>query len=169
MTYLLTFSCYGCHLHGSESGSVDRRHHVPGTPTLESDPARETSERERMAQAPYNLDQVRRDTVLEAIQEVCAHRGWDLLAAHERTTHVHAVVEAEAPPYEIMDDFKVYASRRLNRMGLDGAGRKRWTRRGSTRRLWKPERVSAAIQYVVAAQGDAMSVFEATAPSRSRL
>ena len=169
MTYLLTFSCYGCHLHGSESGSVDRRHHVPGTPTLEADPARETSERERMAQAPYNLDQVRRDIVLEAIQEVCAHRGWDLLAAHVRTTHVHTVVEAEAPPENIMDDFKVYASRRLNRMGLDGAGRKRWTRRGSTRRLWKPERISAAIQYVVAEQGDAMSVFEATAPSRSRL
>ena len=33
----------------------------------------------------------------------------------------------------------------LNRTGLDGPGRKRWARHGSTRWLWKPEHVSAAI------------------------
>jgi len=26
LTYLITFSCYGSHLHGSENGSVDRDH-----------------------------------------------------------------------------------------------------------------------------------------------
>ena len=31
MTYLITFACYGCHLHGSESGSVDHEHYVQGT------------------------------------------------------------------------------------------------------------------------------------------
>ena len=60
-----------------------------------------------------------------------------------------------------MHDFKTYASRRLNRMGLEEPDRKRWARHGSTRWLWKPQHVSAAIQYVVAEQGDAMSVFEA--------
>jgi hypothetical protein len=60
-----------------------------------------------------------------------------------------------------MSDFKAYASRRLNRMGLDKPGRKRWTRHGSsTRWLWKPQNILAAIQYVVAEQGEAMSVFE---------
>jgi len=54
-----------------------------------------------------------------SIQGVCAHRGWNLLAAH------------------------------------------RWARHGSTRWLWNPPHVSAAIQYVVAEQGDAMGVFEA--------
>ena len=49
-----------------------------------------------MDQPPYGLDAMRRDAVLEAIQQVCAHRGWCLLAAHVRTTHVHTVVEAEA-------------------------------------------------------------------------
>ena len=29
-----------------------------------------------MDQPPYHLDQIRRDAVLEAIQEVCVHRGW---------------------------------------------------------------------------------------------
>jgi len=30
--------------------------------------------------------------------------------------------------------------------------------------LWKPQHVSAAIQYVIAEQGDAMSVFESDEP-----
>jgi hypothetical protein len=59
-----------------------------------------------------------------------------------------------------MGDFKAYASRRLNEMRLDGPNRKRWARHGSTRWLWKPHDVSAAIQYIVAEQGDAMSVIE---------
>ena len=113
-----------------------------------------------MDQAPYHLDQVRRDAVLEAIQEVCVHRGWSLLAAHVRSNHVHTVVEAEVPPERVMGDFKAYASRRLNRMRLDEPKRKRWAHHGSTRWLWKPQHVSAAMQYVVAEQGEPMSVFE---------
>ena len=119
VTYLITFACYGRHLHGSESGSVDREQNVHGTPILEVDSARAAAEAERMDQAPYDLDQIRRDNVLEAIQEVYAHRGWSLLAAHVRSSHVHTVVEAEAPPERVMRDFKAYASRRLNRMGLE--------------------------------------------------
>ena len=106
MVYLITFSCYGCHLHGSESGSVDRQHNVPGTPTLEGDSTRAAAEAERMDQAPYHLDQVRRDALLEAIQEVCAHRGWSLLAAHVRSSHVHTVVEAEVPPERVNERFQ---------------------------------------------------------------
>jgi hypothetical protein len=113
-----------------------------------------------MDQAPDTLDEVRRNAVPAAIQGVSAHRGWYLLAAHVRTTRVHTVVEAEVPPERVMGDFKACASRCLNRMGLDRRNRKRWTRHGSTRWLWKPQRVSAAIQYVVAEQGEAMAVFQ---------
>jgi len=59
-----------------------------------------------------------------------------------------------------MADFKAYASRHLNAMRGDETNRKRWARHGSTRWLWKPQHVSAAIQYVVAEQGNAMSVIE---------
>jgi len=151
-------------LHGSESGSVDREHNVPGTPILEVDSARVTAERERLGQASYSLDQMRRDAVLEAIQGVCAYRGCRLLAAHVRSTQVHTVVEAGVAPERVMSDFKAYARRRLNRMGLDDRERKRWTRHGSTPWLWKPQHISAAIQYVVAEQGDAMSLFESHEP-----
>ena len=160
MPYLITFACYGCHLHGSASGSVDSEHNVHGTPLPEEDLARVTAEEERMDQAPYHLDQIRRDAVLEAIQEVCGRRGWNLLAAHVRSNHVHTVVPAEVPPERVMNDFKAYASRRLNRLRHDEPDRKRWARHGSTRFLWKPEHVSAAIQYVLEEQGDALSAFE---------
>src|SRR5579872_2364765 len=127
-----------------------------------------------MHQAPCHLDQTGREAVLVAIREVCDHRVWHLLAAHVRTSHVHTVVEAETRPERVMSDFKTYASRRLNRTKLDEPNRGRWARHGSTRWLWKPQHVSAAIQYVVAEQGEPMSVFEPdidpkSAPSRSRL
>ena len=161
MVYLITFACYGCHLHGSESGSVDRAHNTFKTPILELDSALAVSEEERMNQAPYHLDQIHRDAVLQAIQEVCAHRGWSLLAAYVPSNHVHTVVEAEVPPERVMGVFKAYASRRLSRMRLDHPSRKRWAHHGSTRWLWRPQHISAAMQYVVAEQGEAMSVFEA--------
>ena len=117
-----------------------------------------------MEQPPYRLDQIRRDTVLQAIQDVCTHRGWTLLAAHVRNNHVHTVVDAEVPPEQVMGDFKSYASRRLNARKLEKPNRKRWARRGSTRWLWKPQHISAAMQYVVAEQGEPMSVFESNEP-----
>jgi hypothetical protein len=59
-----------------------------------------------------------------------------------------------------MNDLKSYASRCLNRKGLDQPACKRWARHGSTQWLWKPENVAAAIRYVVDGQGEPMSVFE---------
>ena len=160
MIYLITFACYGCHLHGDESGSVDGRHNLPGSRVIEADPKRVSAERQRMDQPPYGMDRSRRETVLASLLERSSERHWSLLAAHVRTNHVHIVVEAEARPARVMNDLKAYASRCLNRKGLDEPARKRWARHGSTRWLWKRENVSAAIRYVVDEQGDPMAVFE---------
>jgi hypothetical protein len=70
VTYLITFACCGCHLHGSESGSVDAEHNAPGTPILPVDAVRAAAEKARVDQGPYHLDRIRRDAVLGAIQEV---------------------------------------------------------------------------------------------------
>src|SRR5258706_14847510 len=113
-----------------------------------------------MDQTPYFLDGRRRDAVLASLLERCSQREWSLLAAHVRTNHVHAVVEAEARPERVLNDLKSYASRYLNQAGLDPSARKRWARHGSTRWLWKRENVSAAIRYVVDEQGEHMAVFE---------
>jgi REP element-mobilizing transposase RayT len=117
-----------------------------------------------MDQASYFMDGTRREAVLAAIAERCSEQRWCLRAAHVRTNHVHIVVDAEVRPERIMNDLKSYASRCLNRLGLDCPDRKRWARHGSTRWLWKKQSVSAVIRYVVDGQGPAMSVFEATAP-----
>lgn len=114
-----------------------------------------------MLQDPYLLDPAARAAVLAAIRKHCAHRGWNLLAAHVRSNHVHAIVEAETPPERIMNEFKAYASRELNRSGSDGTSRKRWARHGSTRWLWKDEDVRQALQYVIDEQGQRMALFVA--------
>jgi REP element-mobilizing transposase RayT len=160
VTYLITFACYGSHLHGDASGSVDRAHNQPGSPVLEADAKRVKTESRQMDQPPYALDRTRRDTVLAALIERCHERRWTLLAAHVRTSHVHMVVDAEADPERVMNDLKSYASRCLNQAHLDDPSRKRWARHGSTRWLWEPEHVAAAIRYVIDEQGDAMAVFE---------
>jgi REP element-mobilizing transposase RayT len=164
VTYLITFACYGCHLHGDISGSVDRGHNLPGSRLLEADPERLSAESQNMEQPPYGMDRSRRQVVLAALQERCLQQHWTLLAAHVRTNHIHMVVETEARPERVMNDVKSYASRCLNQVGLDEPARKRWARHGSTRWLWKPEHMSAAIRYVVDEQGEAMAVFEAVEP-----
>jgi len=155
----ITFPCYGTHLPGEEGGMVDRYHNVPGGRYVPSDPRRLEAVKGQMDQPPYQLDATRREVVLKAIQGVCAHRGWMLLAAHVRMTHVHVVVEAATPPEKVMNDFKSYASRALNEAGLDGPDRKRWARHGSTRYLRNAEEIRAAVQYVVSEQGERMAVF----------
>ena len=86
MRYFITFTCYGARLHGDESGSVDRQHNLVGSRLLEPDAGRVMAERRRMLQAPYVLDETGRAVVLAAIRKHCAYRGWNLLAAHIRST-----------------------------------------------------------------------------------
>jgi REP element-mobilizing transposase RayT len=162
--YLITFACYGCHLHGDPSGSVDRHHNLPGGRLLEADPQLLQAELRHMDQPSYRLGPSHRRIVLDALLDRCQQQEWKLLAAHVRTNHVHLVVEAEARPERIMNDLKSYASRCLNQKGTDQPARKRWARHGSTRWLWKPEHVSAAIRYVVEEQGEPMAVFKAAEP-----
>jgi len=123
------------------------------------DPDRKAAEQRAMDQSLYLLDALRQSAVLRAMQEVCAHHGWTLLAAHVRTKHVHAVVRGDLRPEQIMNAFKAYATRLLNEMKVDTVGRKRWARHGSTRWLSKPESVSAAIRYVIDEQGEKMAVW----------
>ena len=120
-----------------------------------------------MCQPPYGMDRERREIVLAAVVERCSERCWGLRAAHVRTNHVHVVVDADVAPERIMNDLKSYASRCLNRHGLDDPARRRWARHVSTRWLWKQKSILAAIRYVVDGQGSPMAVFETTAPLKN--
>jgi REP element-mobilizing transposase RayT len=164
MRYFITFACYGAHLRGNESGSVDRRHTLFGARVLEPDPQRAAAERRGMNQPPFELDSDSRAVVLETLQKVCLYRGWNLFAAHVRSSHVHVIIVGESPPEKVMNDFKAYASRALHRLARDGPGRQRWARHGSTRWLWKDQDVRDAIRYVVEDQGEPMAVFLGDVP-----
>lgn len=159
MRYFITFTGYGARVHGDEPGSVDRYHNLFGGRTLGADPLLADAERRSMQEVPYELDSRSREVVLRALTEVCAQRGWNLLAAHVRTNHVHVVVESEAPPEKVMNDCKAYSSRALNRVDGGRSCRRRWARHGSTRWLWKDQDVRQAIRYVVKQQGEPMAVF----------
>ncbi|MDA1315897.1 MAG: transposase [Acidobacteria bacterium] len=159
-TYLLTFTCYGARLHGSELGSVDRAHSVYGTPYADENNERLTAVKERMVDEPYRLNASRRNLVLSAILEGCERRGWELLASHVRSNHVHAVVTAQVALEKVLSALKSYASKALNEAGYDQPSTRRWTRHGSTRYLWKDSEVESAIGYVVRDQGKPMAVYE---------
>ena len=116
MRYLITFACYGAHLHGGASGSVDRRHKQFGSRLLEANPQRESAETSSMQQAPYALDQEARSAVLEALREVCLHRGWGLLAAHVRTNHVHVILEPRLALPPILRWLKGRTGRKANQI-----------------------------------------------------
>jgi hypothetical protein len=70
---------------------------------------------------------------------------------------VHAVVSAKIEPENIMLDFKRYATRALRKAGYDKV-QKYWTRHGSTRYIWTPEKLKAVNVYVKNKQGKLMSV-----------
>jgi REP element-mobilizing transposase RayT len=105
-----------------------------------------------MKQPPSKLDRASGTVVLEALREVCSYRSWNLLAAPIRSEHVHAIVEAEVPPEKVMNDFKSYASRALNRLDDKDRDRRRWA-------LWKDQDVREAMRYVAEEQGEPMAVF----------
>ena len=68
-----------------------------------------------------------------AIVELCAQKGWRLVALHVRTTHLHIIVGADVAPELILQACKAYATRALKGIqgrvrasaihyGLDGQG-----------------------------------------------
>jgi hypothetical protein len=113
-----------------------------------------------MRQEPYVLDEVRRRIVLRTIQEVAAHRGWNLGAVHVRSTHVHVVITASCRPEKVMIDLKAWCSRRLREACKETADRDRWTQHGSTRYLNDEESFVAAVKYVLDNQGDPMELYD---------
>ncbi len=144
--YQLTIRCYGTRLHGCAEGSVSRYQNEYGTPTIKPDDELLETMRQRMKQKPYSLDQPRRSIVRDSVIEVCRYRKWSLFALHIRTNHLHSVVGAPSPPEPVMDDFKEYSSRNLNRARIDPEKRRRWARHGSTDYLWTRERFSWSIE-----------------------
>jgi REP element-mobilizing transposase RayT len=168
MTYFLTWPCYGSHMHGAAEGSVDRNHNRYGAPLARPNRPRLLAELELMDQPPYELDEARRQSALEATIIRCNQAAWQLLAAHVRSNHVHVIIQAKEKSEFVLAQLKSAASRRLNALRFDDPTRKRWARHGSTRRLFNDESIQQAISYVVERQGRPMAVIQADRSRWSR-
>ena len=159
MTYLLTFSGYGTHLHGDARGSWKNGDlHEPHA-------VYEQTMRNLMVQQPFLLSPENRPLVLNSLVAMAEKRGWGLLAAHVRTSHVHLVLVCDTPAERALVACKAAATEALNLADGDLA-RRRWSRGGSTRGLRSPSAVTAAMRYVVEGQGDPMSVHPGPPASR---
>jgi REP element-mobilizing transposase RayT len=162
LAYFITFTTYGTWLPGSAKGqgSVDAEHSIYGTPFVEPDAQREAAARTAMVQPPYVMRAAEREVACKAIVELARDRGWRLWAVHVRSNHVHVVVTADRDPDRMMSDMKARASRDLTRTGFDTSERRRWTRHGSTRHLFREEEVEAKIRYTLDEQGERMAHYE---------
>jgi len=161
LAYFITFTTYGTWLQGRETGSVDRSHNQFDMPILAPNRTIESRRRSQMRQFEYLLDQPRRQVVLATIIEVAAYRKWRLWAVHVRTNHVHVVVTANTKPEKVMNDFKIWCSRRLRETFNESADRDRWTQHGSTRYLFEEDKIIEKIDYVLNEQGEPMEWYRA--------
>ncbi len=161
LAYFLTFTTYGTWFHGDARGSVDRTRNQPGEPGIDPSPSLVRHERDvRMTRPPVVFDFVARQVVGDALAETCAFRGWQLLAANVRTTHVHVVVVADERPEVVLTALKANATRLLVERAKLSKGSRVWTRHGSTRYLWEERDVEDACTYTVEFQDAASGRWE---------
>ena len=128
IAYLITFRTYGTWLHGDERSSVRRNgnNRFGGPKVTASVPLRESMWAVQKRES-FILDAEQRTCVEAAIKEVCELREYSLRALNVRTNHGHAVVSAAVKPEKIVNDFKVYATRRLRAERLCGSKERIWS------------------------------------------
>jgi len=148
-SYFITFTTYGSRLHGDKRGSVDDAHNQYEAELLPAHGLRESFERSQSLNPAVVLDDAQRKTVEWAIRNVCTYRSWELLAVNVRSNHVHVMCAGDATPERMMNDFKIWATRRLREQRLIAAGIHVWTRHGSTRYLWSEADRQRVWEYIV--------------------
>ena len=157
--YFITICAYATWLHGDAKGSVDRDHNRVGEELLGRDEERSQRERDLLAGPPMSFGPEARWVIDSTVREVCAYRGWILVAMNVRTTHLHVVVTAlEAKPERVMNDLKAYCTRRLYEAGVVERGRRVWSYHGSTRYLETDESFNRAVEYTMNEQGPGLSM-----------
>jgi REP element-mobilizing transposase RayT len=162
LAYFITFSTYGTWLHGTGKGlgSVDPEHNDYGGEFVEANPALEKEMRESMTQPEYKLDAAHRAVVRDAIVNLAKEKGWQLLAIHVRSNHVHVVITADREVNRLMSELKARASRDLTLAGFENVDRKRWTRHGSTQHLFTNAEVERKVEYTLYEQGTPMAWYD---------
>ena len=158
--WFLTWTMYGNRLAGDAKGFVSNvregsgpevRHNIPGTPHDTDIPALEVYVQEQMKGPPVRIDVAQSEALLQQFFETSDIRKSFLMAVSIMSQHVHIVVgvPGDPDPERILNDFKRYASQRLNRSWTTPKSGRWWTRRGSKRKLQDDAAVLAAIKYTI--------------------
>lgn len=153
LAYFLTWQCYGLWLHGDERGSVDHAHNEFGTPVRTPDLSLWQRKFESMPREGYVLTTQARQIVDAVIREHAQRRNWSIHALNVRTTHVHVIISASAhTPEQVMEQLKMWATRRLQDAGMSVRGHRPWALHGSTRYIFDEEVLRDKIRYVMEEQ-----------------
>ncbi len=155
--WLLTWTTYGSWLPGDDRGFVSNfadahgkghRRNGPGSLPASAHPGLAASAKVAMAGPAVRLTADQARDVLGQFHETATHRGWSLLAAAVMGSHAHVVagVGGNPAPGTLLQGFKAYASRRLNRSA--GGVTMWWTEGGSTVILPDDAAARAAVAYV---------------------
>jgi REP element-mobilizing transposase RayT len=156
----LTWTTYGTWLPGDERGFVGKQvdvrgkafiHNIPGTSYDAKVVPLHSAMAERLKCPPIYLVTAQAEALIEQFQETASHRCWKLLAAAVMRSHVHLVVgvPGDPEPETLLQAFKSYGSRKLNRMWTRPASDTWWTESGSKRKKSTEEAIVAAVCYVL--------------------
>jgi REP element-mobilizing transposase RayT len=123
----------------------------PGAPYVKNLPGRVRTSRAAMKGEPIWLRVEQATLAARDFSETAKYRGWGLLAGSVMTNHVHLVVgvQGDPPPEKLLQIFKSYASRALNRAFGRPVSGTWWTESGSKRKLNGDQAVTSAVRYVV--------------------
>ena len=175
--WLLTWTSYGTWLPGDERGFVgyiseekpadlrqrldgeisradntSRRviHNIPGTPYDRDMPGLKRYASEQMKGDPVWLTLTQAESFLHEAQRTAGFHQWQLLATAVMANHVHLVVIVpdDLPGERLLQEFKSYGSRVLNKQFGKPQSGTWWTKSGSTRLLPTDHAVHAAVEYV---------------------
>jgi len=99
---------------------------------------------------PILLQTAQAPLLLEQFQETARYRGWQLLAVAIMANHIHVVVgvPGDPEPSFLLQSFKEYGSRKLNRTYGKPSNGAWWTESGSKRKLPDDAAVAAVVAYV---------------------
>ncbi|MEX2139900.1 MAG: transposase [Pirellulales bacterium] len=156
--WFLTWTTYGTWLPGDSRGFVSPvrvgnelvLHNLPGTPYDADHPNLLRFAEMRLKGPPIYLSLSQAERCLQQFHETTALRRWWLLATALMRNHIHAVVgvPGDPPPRKLLQDYKSYASRALNRSFGRPKSDTWWTESGSKRKLPHEDAIVGAVLYV---------------------
>ncbi len=157
--WFLTWTTYGQWVPGDPRGCVTRVHDG-GPSRIEHDefqtpfdtniPGLLKSSQQALKCPPIRLVSDQAPVLLAQFQETAEYRGWLLVAVAIMANHVHIVtgVNGDPDPEKLLQSFKSYASRVLNRRWTKPASETWWTESGSNRKLKDEASINATIEYI---------------------